>query len=115
MDSLDRMHPIHPDRSDTCHTVQLHHHAPLLKVALVGPAPCSSTSNPRMRSEGFPFIVGGVGVGPVFAWLASSRRLSSFVVACRRRRVSNLLPLGEAFASDFAWTCHVSVCAAIPL
>ena len=35
----------------------------------------------RMRSEGFPFIVGGVGVGPVFAWLASSRR---FVVVCRR-------------------------------
>ena len=58
-----------------------------------------------MRSEGFPFIVGGLGVGAVFAWLASSRR----------RRVSNLLPLGEAFASDFAWTCHVSVGAANPL
>ena len=36
-------------------------------------------------------------------------------VVCRRRRVSNLLPLGEAFASDFSWMCHVSVCAAIPL
>ena len=79
----------------------------------------------RMRSEGFPFIVGGVGVGHVFAWPAScrrlssslvvSRRLSSSVVVSRRRRVSNLLPLGEAFASDFAWTCHVSVCAANPL
>ena len=76
----------------------------------------------RMRSEGFPFIVGGLGVGAVFAWPASSRRLSSFVVvsrrlssSCRRRRVSNLLPLGEAFASDFSWMCHVSVCAAIPL
>ena len=78
-----------------------------------------------MRSEGFPFIVGGLGVGAVFAWLAScrrlsssvvvSRRLSSSVVVCRRRRVSNLLPLGEAFASDFAWTCHVSVGAANPL
>ena len=75
-----------------------------------------------MRSEGFPFIVGGLGVGPVFAWLASCRRLSSSLVvcrrlssSCRRRRVSNLLPLGEAFASDFAWMCHVSVCAAIPL
>ena len=34
----------------------------------------------RMRSEGFPFIVGGLGVGAVFAWLASCRRLSSFVV-----------------------------------
>ena len=69
----------------------------------------------RMRSEGFPFIVGGLGVGAVFAWLASCRRLSSSVVVSRRRRVSNLLPLGEAFASDFAWMCHVSVCAAIPL
>ena len=68
-----------------------------------------------MRSEGFPFIVGGLGVGAVFAWLASCRRLSSSVVVCRRRRVSNLLPLGEAFASDFAWTCHVSVGAANPL
>ena len=87
--------------------------------------PFSSSFFSRMRSEGFPFIVGGLGVGAVFAWLAScrrlsssvvvSRRLSSFVVVCRRRRVSNLLPLGEAFASDFAWMCHVSVCAAIPL
>ena len=44
--------------------------------------------------------------------LVVCRRLSS---SCRRRRVSNLLPLGEAFASDFAWTCHVSVGAANPL
>ena len=43
---------------------------------------CGSCS--RMRSEGFPFIVGGLGVGPVFAWLASSRRLSSSVVVSRR-------------------------------
>ena len=41
--------------------------------------------------------------------------VSSSLVVCRRRRVSNSLPLGEAFASDFAWMCHVSVCAAIPL
>ena len=82
-----------------------------------------------MRSEGFPFIVGGLGVGAVFAWLASCRRLSSFVVVsrrlsssvvvCRRRVVvvasQICCHLGEAFASDFAWTCHVSVCAAIPL
>ena len=34
----------------------------------------------RMRSEGFPFIVGGLGVGAVFAWLASCRRLSSSLV-----------------------------------
>ena len=64
-----------------------------------------------MRSEGFPFIVGVLGVGAVFV----SRRLSSSLVVSRRRRVSNLLPLGEAFASDFAWTCHVSVGAANPL
>ena len=38
----------------------------------------------RMRSEGFPLIVGGVGVGAVFAWLASCRRLSSSLVVCRR-------------------------------
>ena len=37
-----------------------------------------------MRSEGFPFIVGGLGVGAVFAWLASSRRLSSSLVVSRR-------------------------------
>ena len=37
-----------------------------------------------MRSEGFPFIVGVLGVGAVFAWLASSRRLSSSVVVSRR-------------------------------
>ena len=41
----------------------------------------------RMRSEGFPFIVGGLGVGAMFAWLASCRRLSSSVVVCRRRVV----------------------------
>ena len=38
----------------------------------------------RMRSEGFPFIVGGLGVGAVFAWRASCRRLSSSLVVCRR-------------------------------
>ena len=38
----------------------------------------------RMRSEGFPFIVGGLGVGAVFAWLASCRRLSSSLVVSRR-------------------------------
>ena len=41
--------------------------------------------------------------------------VSSSLVVSHRRRVSNLLPLGEAFASDFAWTRHVSVCAANPL
>ena len=62
-----------------------------------------------MRSEGFPFIVGGLGVGAVFAWFVSS------LVVSRRRRVLNLLLLGEAFANDFAWTCYVLVCAAILL
>ena len=38
----------------------------------------------RIRSEGFPFVVGGVGVGHVFAWLASCRRLSSSLVVSRR-------------------------------
>ena len=46
------------------------------------PPPLFSFS--RMRSEGFPFIVGGLGVGAVFAWLASCRRLSSSLVVCRR-------------------------------
>ena len=41
----------------------------------------------RMRSEGFPFIVGGLGVGAVFAWLASRRRLSSSLVVSRPRVV----------------------------
>ena len=45
--------------------------------------------------------------------LVVSRRLSSSVVVCRRRRVSNSRPLGEAFASDCSWMCHVPVCAAI--
>ena len=52
-----------------------------------------------MRSEGFPFIVGGLGVGAVFAWLASCRRLSSFVVACRR-----LSPFVVVVASQIC--CH---------
>ena len=45
----------------------------------------------RMRSEGFPFIVGGLGVGAMFAWRASSRRLSSFVVVSRRLSSSSRL------------------------
>ena len=43
----------------------------------------------RMRSKGFPFIVGGLGVGPVFACrVAVCRRLSS---SCRR----NSVPMGK--------------------
>ena len=37
-----------------------------------------------MRSEGFPFLVGGLGVGPVFASHVSCRRLSSSLVVSRR-------------------------------
>ena len=38
-----------------------------------------------MRSEGFPFIVGGLGVGPVFAWCLSCRRGVVVVSSwCRR-------------------------------
>ena len=44
-----------------------------------------------MRSEGFPFIVGGLGVGAVFAWLASCRRLSSSVVVSGRLSSSSRL------------------------
>ena len=45
----------------------------------------------RMRSEGFPFIVGGLGVGAVFAWLASCRRLSSSLVVSLRLSSSSRL------------------------
>ena len=39
-----------------------------------------------------------------------------FATVCNRRYdVSMALPLGEAFASDFSWMWHVSVCAAITL
>ena len=100
-------------------TYPLHHGTFLDTLPLIVEGGLSSMTRTgvyfsRMRSEGFPFIV-GLGVGAVFAWLASCRRLSSSLVACRRRRVSNLLPLGEAFASDFAWMRHMLVCAAIPL
>ena len=46
----------------------------------------------RMRSEGFPFIVGGLGVGPLFAASWSARRFS------RRFRVV----FASFFASFFA-------------
>ena len=39
--------------------------------------------------------------------------VSSSILVCRRRRILNLLPLGEAFASDCSWTCYLLVCAAI--
>ena len=54
-----------------------------------------------MRSEGLPFIVGGLGVGPVFA----SRGLT------RRRVVANLSTLGEALEMDLdgSMTCQIRV------
>ena len=52
----------------------------------------------RMRSEGFPFIVGvwlGSGVGPVFALFCCLVVVSS---SPRRRQLVNSLPLGGTFA-----------------
>ena len=43
----------------------------------------------RMRSEGFPFIGGGLGVGPVFASRCSCRRDR------RRNRRRNSVPMGK--------------------
>ena len=34
--------------------------------------------------------------------------VSSFVIVCRRRRVSNSRPLGEAFGVGFGWKRDVS-------
>ena len=43
-------------------------------------------------------------------------RLQPSATVCNRPYdVSMALPLREAFASDFSWMCHVSVCAAITL
>ena len=47
----------------------------------------------RMRSEGFPFIVGGLGVGPLFAASWSARRFS------RRFRVVFRVVFASFFAS----------------
>ena len=44
----------------------------------------------RMRSEGFPFIVGGLGVGPLFAASWSARRFRVVF------RVVNSVSIGEA-------------------
>ena len=51
-----------------------------------------------MRSEGFPFIVGGLGVGPLFAASWSARRFSRRfrVVFCIVFRVVNSVSIGEA-------------------
>ena len=43
-----------------------------------------------MRSEGFPFIVGGLGVGPLFAASWSARRFRVVF------RVVNSVSIGEA-------------------
>ena len=57
----------------------------------------------RKRSEGFPFIVGGLGVGPVFASFVLCRRGLVVVVSssCRRRVVVNSLPSGKALGGVF--------------
>ena len=68
-----------------------------------------------MRSEGFPFIGGGLGVGPVFASRCSCRRdLVEMFSRCRRNRRRNSVPMGKVarriipsspcFSSDVAVT-----------
>ena len=53
----------------------------------------------RKRSEGFPFIVGGLGVGPVFASCFSCRR--GVVVASSSSTRYNSLPSGKALGNVF--------------
>ena len=55
--SCDGAEPYHNRRSGN------HAHRSADRQAKIAPAGCFS----RKRSEGFPFIVGGLGVGPVFA------------------------------------------------
>ena len=56
----------------------------------------------RKRSEGFLFIVGGLGVGPVFAWCLSARRgLVAASSSPRRRQLVNSLPSGKALGGVF--------------
>ena len=60
-----------------------------------------------MRSEGFPFIVRGLGVGPVFASRVSSRRLPSSLVVCRRFGPAcrhDFVPMGKV-PKDFIFGC----------
>ena len=67
----------------------------------------------RMRSEGFPFIVGGLGVGPLFAASWSARRFSRcFCIVFRVVfRVVNSVSIGEA-AKPRAF-CYVDVAVSI--
>ena len=51
----------------------------------------------------------------VSSFVVVCRRLSSFVVVMSSSSRLKFAAIGEAFASDFSWMCHVSVCAAIPL
>ena len=62
-----------------------------------------------MRSEGFPFIVGGLGVGPLFAASWSARRFSRrFRVVFR---VVNSVSIGEAAKPRVF--CYVDVAVSI--
>ena len=73
----------------------------------------------RMRSEGFSFNFGSLRVelclpDVVFEFATVRNRSQPF--ACVRNcsdPAPMALPLGRALKSDFWWTCHVSVCAAI--
>ena len=58
---------------------------------------CRPYAFSRKHSEGFPLIVGGLGVGPVFASRVLCRRLSS---SCRR----NSVPIGKV-AEGFMFGC----------
>ena len=54
-----------------------------------------------MRSEGIPFIVGGLGVGPVFASGVSARRLSSsLLVVSSQFGAYGLLKVGKGVTFD---------------
>ena len=77
-----------------------HAQCPEKSMQGIAPKMCDLTMDfSRMRSEGFPFIVGGLGVGPVFASRCSCRR-------DRRRdrrgnRRVNSVPMGKVAASLF--------------
>ena len=68
-----------------------------------GAPPLTSKDFSRMRSEGFPFIVWGLGAGPLFASSGSSGR--------RRVVVASLIPCLEAakplLFEGFHAGCHV--------
>ena len=70
-----------------------------------------------MRSEGFSFNLESEGRA-VFArrcFRVRNRPQPFARVRNCSKPAPMALPLGRALKRDFSWTCHVSVCAAIPL